>query len=119
MNETFDDRDRDAIRTHFLHSIGTKEEFHYKKMLSDPKFERLLPAPRAKFSPVDEPIFTFIDLFAGIGGMRLAFQKLNGRCVFSSEWDKQAQITPVVIEYVKANPKWELSAQLHKYIQVP
>jgi len=35
------------------------------------------------------------------------------------EWDKQVQITPVVIEYVKANPKWELSAQLHKYIQVP
>lgn len=35
------------------------------------------------------------------------------------EWDKQVQITPLVIEYVKANPKWELSAQLHKYIQVP
>ena len=35
------------------------------------------------------------------------------------EWDKQATITPLVIEYVKANPKWELSAQLHKYIQVP
>jgi organic radical activating enzyme len=35
------------------------------------------------------------------------------------EWDKQAQITPLVIEYVKENPKWELSAQLHKYIQVP
>ena len=35
------------------------------------------------------------------------------------EWDKSAQITPLVIEYIKANPKWELSAQLHKYIQVP
>jgi len=35
------------------------------------------------------------------------------------EWDKQVQITPLVIEYVKANPKWELSAQLHKYIKVP
>jgi 7-carboxy-7-deazaguanine synthase len=35
------------------------------------------------------------------------------------EWDKQVQNTPLVIEYVKANPKWELSAQLHKYIQVP
>ena len=35
------------------------------------------------------------------------------------EWDKQAQITPLVIEYVKQNPQWELSAQLHKYIQVP
>ena len=35
------------------------------------------------------------------------------------EWDKANQITPLVIEYIKANPKWELSAQLHKYIQVP
>ena len=35
------------------------------------------------------------------------------------EWDKAAQITPLVIDYIKANPQWELSAQLHKYIQVP
>jgi organic radical activating enzyme len=35
------------------------------------------------------------------------------------EWDKSEQITPVVIEYIKSNPQWELSAQLHKYIQVP
>jgi 7-carboxy-7-deazaguanine synthase len=35
------------------------------------------------------------------------------------EWDKANLITPLVIEYIKANPKWELSAQLHKYIQVP
>jgi len=35
------------------------------------------------------------------------------------EWDKSAQITPKVIDYIKANPQWELSAQLHKYIQVP
>ena len=35
------------------------------------------------------------------------------------EWDKANQITPLVIDYIKAHPKWELSAQLHKYIQVP
>ena len=35
--------------------------------------------------------FRFIDLFAGIGGTRLAFQRAGGRCVFSSEWDKFAQ----------------------------
>ncbi len=37
--------------------------------------------------------FTFIDLFAGIGGMRMAFQNLGGKCVFSSEIDEQAQKT--------------------------
>ncbi|WP_272916394.1 DNA (cytosine-5-)-methyltransferase [Sphaerochaeta halotolerans] len=37
--------------------------------------------------------FTFIDLFAGIGGMRLAFESCDGECVFSSEWNKFSQIT--------------------------
>ncbi len=35
----------------------------------------------------------FIDLFAGIGGIRLGFENIFGKCVFSSEWDKYAQIT--------------------------
>lgn len=37
--------------------------------------------------------FTFIDLFAGIGGMRLAFEEAGGRCVFTSEWNKFSQQT--------------------------
>jgi len=37
--------------------------------------------------------FTFIDLFAGIGGTRLAFEKAGGKCVFSSEWNKFSQQT--------------------------
>lgn len=37
--------------------------------------------------------FKFIDLFAGIGGIRLPFQKLGGKCVFTSEWDKFSQKT--------------------------
>ena len=37
--------------------------------------------------------FNFIDLFAGIGGIRIPYEKLGGTCVFSSEWDKHAQQT--------------------------
>ena len=35
------------------------------------------------------------------------------------EWDKSAEITPLIIEYIKAHPQWELSLQIHKYINVP
>jgi 7-carboxy-7-deazaguanine synthase len=35
------------------------------------------------------------------------------------EWDKSAEINPLLIEYIKANPKWNLSLQIHKYINVP
>lgn len=45
------------------------------------------------FPGPENPKFTFIDLFAGIGGFRMAFQNLGGQCVFSSEWDAHAQKT--------------------------
>lgn len=45
------------------------------------------------FPPKRKEKFTFIDLFAGIGGFRIALQNLGGKCVFSSEWDPQAQKT--------------------------
>ena len=53
-------------------------------------FEDLNGVP---FPGPKNPKFTFIDLFAGIGGFRMAFQNLGGQCVFSSEWDAQAQKT--------------------------
>ncbi|WP_019211955.1 DNA (cytosine-5-)-methyltransferase [Yersinia massiliensis] len=46
-----------------------------------------------KQESIENSKFTFIDLFAGIGGIRLPFQKLGGYCVFTSEWDKFAQKT--------------------------
>lgn len=39
------------------------------------------------------PSFDFIDLFAGIGGIRQGFEGVGGRCVFTSEWDRFAQLT--------------------------
>ena len=48
-------------------------------------------------------------------------KQMNPTCklYLQPEWDKAATITPLLIEYIKANPKWELSLQLHKYINVP
>lgn len=45
------------------------------------------------FPPPEKPIFKFIDLFAGIGGFRLALQNLGGKCIFTSEWDKYSKKT--------------------------
>lgn len=47
----------------------------------------------APFHCYDKTDFKFIDLFAGIGGFRIALQRQGGKCVFSSEWDRQAQKT--------------------------
>jgi len=47
----------------------------------------------APFKGPENPRFTFIDLFAGIGGFRLAMQAQGGKCVFSSEWNEYAQKT--------------------------
>ena len=58
----------------------------YQSYLFPDLFEAPFQAPK-------HPKFTFIDLFAGIGGFRMAFQNLGGECVFSSEWDEQAKKT--------------------------
>jgi organic radical activating enzyme len=47
--------------------------------------------------------------------------QVNAGCklYLQPEWDKAAEVTPLIIDYIKANPKWELSLQVHKYINVP
>ncbi len=52
--------------------------------------QRLLPLQPINNSNAE---FKFIDLFAGIGGIRLAFEEIGGECVFTSEWDSYAQRT--------------------------
>lgn len=57
-------------------------------LISEPELEQYLPISwDVPYPPVENYKFKFIDLFAGIGGIRLAYQKLGGKCVFTSEWD--------------------------------
>lgn len=59
--------------------------------------ENLLPAKPAHW---DNPDFKFIDLFAGIGGLRKGFEEVGGKCVFTSEWEPRARRTYLANHYV-------------------
>jgi DNA (cytosine-5)-methyltransferase 1 len=97
-----------AMLTHFLqnHESKTKINFeapakeyllqiHEKLQIShEADFQYYLPIKwDIPFPPISKPKFTFIDLFAGIGGIRLAYQNLGGKCVFTSEWNNPAKKT--------------------------
>lgn len=63
-------------------------------IVEEPDFQYYLPIKwDIPFPPPTTPKFKFIDLFAGIGGIRLAFQNLGGKCVFTSEWDTYSKKT--------------------------
>ena len=57
------------------------------------QYEKIMNFASAVPFPNQGDKFTFIDLFAGIGGIRIPFGEYGGKCVFSSEWDKHAQQT--------------------------
>lgn len=109
-----EDDNRKAVVTHYLHNYhnGVKDHFEeeaaqyikqiveYKNeeeklnLLEDTAVQQLLfEVENVPFPTPENYSFKFIDLFAGIGGFRMALQNLGGKCIFTSEWDKFSQIT--------------------------
>jgi 7-carboxy-7-deazaguanine synthase len=85
--------------------------------LSPKKFKAPLPAilPVAnelKIVVFNTSDFTWAETYAGMVSP-------DCKLYLQPEWDKAAEMTPLIIEYIKANPQWELSLQIHKYINVP
>lgn len=75
-------------------AIEYLENFNDIQGVDEPEYQLSIPIEwDVPFPPPAKPKFSFIDLFAGIGGFRIAFQKMGGKCVFSSEWNKYAQKT--------------------------
>ena len=106
--------EKKAVITHYLHNIDNGVAKHFKKdalkyikeyvqykdeennlsMVAEDALQQLLfEVNDVPFPTPENYKFKFIDLFAGVGGFRLAMQNLGGKCVFTSEWDKDAQKT--------------------------
>ena len=107
-----EDDNRKAVLTHYLHNYHNGIKKHYEKealeylnqiieyknqeedlnLVSDVALQQLLfEVENVPFPTPKDYKFKFIDLFAGIGGFRLALQNLGGKCVFTSEWDENAK----------------------------
>jgi DNA (cytosine-5)-methyltransferase 1 len=109
------ENNKEAVLTHFLHNQGNgvakfykKDAVKYTKEILQYKYPdeeitltvaeealryEIFKTFEVPFPPIENPKFKFIDLFAGIGGFRMAFQNLGGKCVFTSEWDSEAKRT--------------------------
>lgn len=109
-----EDDNRKAVLTHYLQNYknGIKEHFkteadqylkqiiEYKNeeenlnIVSDVALQQLLfEVEDVPFPTPENYTFKFIDLFAGIGGFRIALQNVGGKCVYTSEWNEAAKIT--------------------------
>jgi organic radical activating enzyme len=85
--------------------------------LSPKKFKAPLPGILSETNELKVVIFNRSDFE---WAEKYAVQVSAGcKLYLQPEWDKAAQMTPLIIDYIKANPKWELSLQIHKYINVP
>lgn len=109
------ENNKDAVLTHYIHNqlngiskFYKNDAIEYTKEILQNKYPEetitttvaeealqygLFDTFEVPFLPTENPKFKFIDLFAGIGGFRMALQNLGGKCVFTSEWDKEAKRT--------------------------
>ncbi len=85
--------------------------------LSPKKFKAALPEAIKAANELKVVVFNNSDF--AFANSFLKDVAVDCKKYLQPEWDKSDAMTPLVIEYIKANPSWELSAQLHKYIQVP
>jgi len=82
------------------------------KKFKPPLLEILLKAHELKIIVFNKSDFLWAEKYA---------EKVSLSCklYLQPEWGKSAIVTPLIIDYIKENPKWQLSLQIHKYINVP
>ncbi len=85
--------------------------------LSPKKFKAPLPDVLAKANELKVVVYNKHDF---MWAEEHATQTSAGcKLYLQPEWSKSGDITPLIVDYIKENPKWQLSLQIHKYIHVP
>lgn len=107
-----------GVRTH----IETSGAYHLSgsfdwitlspKKLAEPQSDVIQAAHELKAIIFNRDDFRFAEKYA---------QQVNENCrlFLQVEWSKRAQMTPMIVEFVKENPKWAISVQTHKYMDIP
>ncbi|MBA2250782.1 MAG: 7-carboxy-7-deazaguanine synthase QueE [Chitinophagaceae bacterium] len=85
--------------------------------LSPKKFKAPLPGILLKADELKIVVFNNSDFKWAEKYAELVSPKC--KLYLQPEWDKANDVTPMIIDYIKANPQWQLSLQIHKYINVP
>ncbi len=85
--------------------------------LSPKKFKAPLPEILQKADELKVVIFNSSDF--KWAEKHAILVSLNCKLYLQPEWDKASITTPLIIDYIKSHPQWELSLQIHKYISVP
>lgn len=82
------------------------------KKLAHPKSDVIEKADELKCIIYNHDDFNFAEKYA-------ALVRPDCRLFLQVEWSKKEQMTPILIDYVKQNPKWQVSVQTHKYLDIP
>ena len=85
--------------------------------LSPKKFKAPLPEVLTKANELKVVVFNKSDF--DWAEKHAALVSPTCKLYLQPEWDKASSITPLIIDYIKAHPNWQLSLQIHKYINVP
>ena len=107
-----------GFRTHIETSGSSKMSGVWDWVcLSPKKFKAPLPevisfADELKIIIYNKSDFAWGEKFA-------ALTNADCKLYLQPEWSKAAAVTPLIIDYIKANPQWQLSLQVHKYINIP
>lgn len=118
LNELTEQLNREGYQTHIETSGSHKLTGKWNwiclspKKFKDPLIDIIPLADELKIIIFNKSDFEWAEHFA-------KDVSANCKLYLQPEWEKSDLITPLIIEYIKANPKWELSLQIHKYINVP